>query len=499
MLSATKVVAQAGKPFAMDKPNSFILVCAIMLGVAGCVAIPPERDHLMSQDIAQAQLADDIKLATEGWPEAQWWTRYGDPQLNALIKQALINSPTLDVAAARIGSAQAAVAIKEAAQGLDASFKAEANRQRYSANGLFPAPIGGGYFSEESLQVQARYDFDWWGKHHAQIAVAVGQANARRAEYAQAEQSLAAAIAQSYFNLQSGWARLANLQKIAAAQRELAADKAKRIAHGLAALDEQYVIETRLSEVGRQTAQIEAQTVREREALRALIGADSHALADVKPLPLPDAPHAMPSKLGIELLARRPDLQAARWRLEASLGKIDVAKAAFYPDINLTGSFGLDAISLSRLLETASRTLFIGPALSLPLFNSKTLQGQLGVARNERNEMIADYNQSVLNAVREVAQAGASLQGIERETGQQADAVQSTNALLRIAQAKFKQGLTDRAKTLDAELAVLQQSDASLQLQNQLLLTEVALAKALGGGYRADPSDKNIAFIQPLK
>jgi multidrug efflux system outer membrane protein len=327
----------------------------------------------------------------------------------------------------------------------------------------------------------------------------VGEANARRADYAQAEQTLAAAIAHSYFNLQSGWARLANLQKIAATQREVVQDKTARVAHGIAAIDVQRLAETRLSELNRQVAQLDAQTVREREALRALLGAGGDALADLKPLPLPDAPHAMPSKLGIELLARRPDLQAARWRVEASLNRTEAARAAFYPDINLTGSFGLDAISLSHLLEAGSRTLFIGPTLSLPLFNSKTLKGQLGIARNERNELIADYNQSVFNAVRDVAQAGAGLQGIESEMQQQADAVQSTNALLHSAQAKFRQGLTDRGATLEAELASLRQNDASLQLQNQRLLAEVALVKALGGGYRIEPFNGKTAFIQTSK
>lgn len=498
---STQLPSQRRKTAAVHKANIFSIACAcaVMLGLAGCVAIPPDHEVSQQQDMARAQLAAGIKLAHDGWPDAQWWTRYDDAQLNRLIKQALMNSPTLEVAAARIGSAQAALKVNQAAQGLDVNFNAAANRQRYSGNGLFPPPIGGSYFNEETLQVQARYDFDWWGKHKSQIAAALGETNARRADYAQAEQTLAAAIAQSYFNLQSGWARLENMQKAAATQRELVADKARRIAHGIAAIDEQRTAETRLSESNRQVAQLDTQIAREREVLRALLGADSNALADLKPQPIPGVAHAMPSRLGMELLARRPDLQAARWRVEASLSRVEVTQAAFYPDIDLTGSFGLDSLSLNHLLTAASRSLFIGPTLSLPIFNSKNLQGRLGVARNERNELIADYNQTVFNAVAEVAQAGATLQGIESQMKQQADAVQSTNALLHTAQAKFKQGLADRAATLDAELAVLRQRDASLQLQNQQQLAEVSLAKALGGGYRMNPVDTRTALSQPSK
>lgn len=170
------------------------------------------------------QLAVGIKLTRDGWPDAQWWTEYGDPQLTRLIGQALTTSPTMEVAAARIGSARAALAGNVADQGLSVNVNGAEDRQRYSANGLFPAPIGGSYFNETTLQVQASYDVDWWGKHRAQIAAALGEVNARRADYAQAEQALAAAIAQHYFNLQSAWARLENMHKCASKQSAILAD-----------------------------------------------------------------------------------------------------------------------------------------------------------------------------------------------------------------------------------------------------------------------------------
>ncbi|HEV7618995.1 MAG TPA: efflux transporter outer membrane subunit [Burkholderiaceae bacterium] len=472
---------------------------ALMLVIAGCAGIPADRNILPQQDMARAQLTADIKLAHDGWPDRQWWAQYGDLQLNGLIEQALANSPTLEVAAARIGSARAVLAFNGADKGPNVNFNAAESRQRYSANGLFPAPIGGSYFNESTLQVQARYDFDWWGKHRAQIAAALGEVNARRADYAQAEQVLAAAITQSYFNLQSSWERLANMHKSVATQSELVADKVKRIAHGVAAIDEQRMAETELSYLNRQVAQLDAQIAAEREALRALLGADSNALADLKQQRIADIPHTLPSRLGMELLARRPDLQAARWRVEASLSRIEVAQAAFYPDINLTGSIGLDALSLNNLFSAGSRTLFIGPTLSLPLFDSKRLEALLGTARSERNEMIADYNQTIFNVVRDVAQQGAALQGIESQMKHQAGAMQASNELLRTAQAKFKQGLAERGTVLAAELALSKQRDAELQLENQQLIAEVSLIKALGGGYRTDPTGTDAALTQLSK
>ena len=482
----------------MRNSTTLALGClaAVLAGMPGCAQIPADHDTLPQQDLARAQLAADIKLARDGWPEPQWWRSYGDGQLNRLIAEALKDGPTLQAAAARIGSARAALDLDSADRGVNAVLNATTTRQRYSANGLLPAPIGGSYYTDSKLQASANYDFDWWGRHRSLIAAAVGEVNARRAEYAQSEQTLAAAVAQSYFNLQGAWTRLANLREIRAAQSELVADKVKRIANGLASIDEQRAAEADLTVLNRQYAALDAQIGREREALRALLGADSKALADLAPHPIPDTAHALPSALGIELLARRPDLQAARWRVEASLGRVEATQAAFYPDINLTGLFGFDALTLDKLLTAASRTPFIGPTLSLPLFDSGRLQARLGAARAERNELIADYNQSVFKAVRDVAQEAVALQGLEKQIREQAAATEATDALLRSAQARFRQGLADRSMVLAARLAVLKQQDATLDLKNQELLTEVALIKALGGGYRTEQAPAGTALSQ---
>ncbi|MFI4941336.1 MAG: TolC family protein, partial [Burkholderiales bacterium] len=183
-------------------PATALSTCALLLAMAGCAGIPAEHDVLPQQDMARAQLAANIKLAREGWPQAQWWTRYGDPQLNRLMAQALKDGPTLQAAAARIGSARAALQRDISEKGPNAGLNATTGRTLYSADGFYPPPIGGSYYNETTVTVSAQYDFDWWGKHRAMIGAALGEVNARRAEYAQAEQTLAAAVAQNYFTLQ---------------------------------------------------------------------------------------------------------------------------------------------------------------------------------------------------------------------------------------------------------------------------------------------------------
>ena len=462
---------------------------ALALGLAGCAHITPDMHPLAKRDANSAELSAGIKLAHEGWPEVQWWTVYQDPQLNALIKQALAAGPSLEVAAAQIGTARSALSRSAADLGVDVSAYANANRQRYSGTGLFPAPIGGAYFTDETLRLDVRYNFDWWGKNRAQVAAAVGELNAGRAAYADAEQALAAAITQSYFRLQGAWARLANTDQLAATQTALIQDKAKRIAHGLANADEQRAAESELSMIRKQQAQLRSDIAHEREALRALAGADNTALADLKPVALSATQTknaALPERLGIELLARRPDLQAARWKLEASLSTIDAAKAAFYPDVNLTGSIGLDTVKIENLLQAASRTVYFGPTLTLPLFDSKRLDAQLDSARTSRNERIAEYNRAIVEAIREVAQDAVQLQGIEQQIVQQSAATGTAQAQLASAQARMQRGLANNSSVLSARLALLEQQDADLYLQQVQLLAEVALTNALGGGYHEE-------------
>ncbi|MYM24877.1 efflux transporter outer membrane subunit [Duganella sp. FT135W] len=462
------------------------MVAAVALALAGCASVPPDSNALAKRDIAGAELSSSIKLANEGWPQAQWWTAYHDEQLNAIIKQALAGGPSLEVAAAHIGSARSSLSRSVADLGVDISAYANANRQRYSGTGLFPAPIGGAYFTDETLRLDLRYNFDWWGKNRAQVAAAVGELNAGRAAYAEAEQALAASIAQSYFRLQGAWARLANTEQLAATQDALVQDKAKRIARGLSNADEQRAAQSELNLMRKQQAQLKADIEHEREALRALAGADNTALADLKPVAVSPAPHALPARLGMELLGRRPDLQAARWKLEASISKIDAAKAAFYPDLNLNASIGLDTVKVENLLQAASRTVYLGPTLTLPLFDSKRLDAQLDGARTSRNERIAEYNQTIIEAVREVAQGGAQLQGIEQQIVQQSAATTLARAQLASAQSRMDHGLTNNSSVLNARLSLLKQQDADLYLQQVQLLAEVALTNALGGGYHEE-------------
>jgi multidrug efflux system outer membrane protein len=453
--------------------------------------VPLDASRAKGPDFSRAQHASAIALPAHDWPAEQWWRDYHDPQLDTLIARALRDAPTLDVAQARVAGAGAAVAAERASGGAQAGLDTGFNRQRYSSNGFFPPPIGGAFYNDASVQLRASYDVDWWGRHRQLIAAALGEEDARRAEAAQASQLLAASVAQSYLRLQMLWARQDNTRALAAVQRDLVAGRKARMAQGLATSDELRSAELDLASLEEQAQRLATEAAREREALRALIGGDADALgwlAHVRPTP-PGS--SVPRELGLELLARRPDLQAARRRVEAQLGRVAAAEAAFRPDINLAGAIGLDAISLGKLLRYPSRTLLLGATLDLPLFDSGRLNAELGMARSERDALLAEYNKAVLDAVGEVAREAATLQGIAKETDAHAAAARAGEALAANAEARLKRGLANRAAVLQARQAVLRQRDVELQLLDAQLQTQVALVKALGGGYHANPNSSH--------
>jgi multidrug efflux system outer membrane protein len=463
--------------------------------LAGCVHIPADTTRVPAPDFAQARVALAIKLPAGAWPAEQWWTAYRDPQLDALMARALSGSPTLAVAAARVASARAAAGQVRADTGLQVDAPMGVNRQRYSANGFFPPPLGGAYYNDFSVQAHATYDIDWWGKHRALVAAALGETEAAAAEGAQARQLLAAGVAQSYFRLQLLWARQDNVDALAAVQRDRVAGQEARLAHGLASQETLQGARLELGKRAEQSARFAADAARERETLRALVGIEHDGngkvaidrLARMLPVAGPDA---LPPVLGMELLARRPDLQAARWRVEALLGRVAAGEAAFRPDINIVAAAGLDAVSLGTLLRYPSRTLLGGAALDLPLFDNGRLGARLGAVRAGRDELLAEYNAAVVDAVRDVAREAATLQGIAAQQQAHAEALAASRALAEDAEARMRRGLAERSAVLQARQETLRQRDVDLQLLDARLQTQVALVEALGGGYRANDTTK---------
>ena len=203
-----------------------------------------------------------------------------------------------------------------------------------------------------------------------------------------------------------------------------------------------------------------------------------------KPLPAVDS--ALPDNLGLDLLARRPDIAARRWQVEAGLQNVNKARAQFYPDISLGAMAGLSSIDLDKLLTPGSRVAAIGPALHLPVFQLSGLHAAYGVSQAQLAAAAAAYDSAVVDAARDVATQALMLAQIDARRGARAQQVAAAQALQEAAAARVHRGISDDRSLLAAQAQVLQQRDAAVALHAQAISAELALIKALGGGYHID-------------
>jgi len=446
--------------------------------------IPPE----------QIRLADDIHLASEGWPSAQWWEHYHNPQLDTLINRALKQAPTLAIAREHVSQAHAQVELIRAGTDLQVSATAEADRERVSGHGFLSAyasqnpAIGafGPWYWTGLVGAGAHYDIDVWGKQRDLVWAALGEQNARRAEAAQAELEVATGVAQLYYQIQIVYASLDLLQQLRSVEVIELDTRAARHERGLEAVTQSAEARSQLLALDQQIASAHEQIVQTREALRAVLGAGPDDLPDITPVALPAPSVGLPSTLSFELLSRRPDLQAMRWLVEASFDRIDSAKAAFYPSFDITAFFGFNALRMRDLFTHSGQQINLIPGLTLPIFDGGRLNAGLHGARTASNTLIEQYNQAVLDAVRDVAQTGSQIDDLDHRAQLQRERIDAVRVASDSAEAQYQRGLADRTAAIQAKAPVIQGQLSLLQLNGDELEAEIALTRALGGGYRSD-------------
>lgn len=461
------------------------VIGAALLALAGCADM--QGIHPTAQLTEPAALGLGADAATLA-PAPQWWQGLGDAQLDGLVSQALAHNPSLQVAAARVAKARSAEQLAAAAALPQVSGALDLTRQAFSGNYIYPPPFGGSVQSLGNLQVSGGWELDFFGRNAAAVRAAVGQWRAAQAEADAARVLLATQVVRSYLQ----WARLGEQRRLAEralAQREqLLALARQRVQAGL---DSQLAV--RRSETGRaesrtQIAGLEQQIDASRRALAALLG-QPQLPTDVQPPRLAQLrPLALPTQLHADWLGRRADIVAARWRVEAARGEVDVARAQFYPNLNLAAFVGLQSIGFDKLLQGDSLQWGVGPALRLPIFEGGRLRANLGARSAEADAAIASYNAAVIEAMREVADQAQAVQATARQQREQAQALLAAEGAWDIANQRYQAGLDTYLDVLSAETAVLAQRSQQADLLAQALGSQVGVAQAMGGGWQAAPS-----------
>jgi NodT family efflux transporter outer membrane factor (OMF) lipoprotein len=273
------------------------------------------------------------------------------------------------------------------------------------------------------------------------------------------------------------------LQRSLAQREEILGLIRQRVAQGLDTTVELRQGEGAVPEIRAAIEAVDEQRELARHVLSALTAQEPNALSGWTPRLAKVSAVPLPAAIPADLLGRRADIAAARWRVEASTHDLQSAKAQFYPSINLLAFAGFSSIGLGNLLEAGSRQYGIGPAVRLPIFDAGRLRANYKGKAADVDNAVETYNAAVLEALREAADALSSVQSIERQQREQAQALASAESAYELARQRYRAGLGSYLSVLSAETNVLTQRRADNDLKARALDAQALLARALGGGY----------------
>ena len=449
------------------------------LFLAGCVSYSGITPHSSLTTSTDLTLAD---TATR-WPTERPWEILHDPVLSGLIEQALAGNPTIKVANARLAKVAAMAHAADAARYPSVGVSASMMPEHFTENGLYPPPYAGSIYSSNALMVNATYEFDFWGKNHDILAAALSQEKAARAEVQTARLLIETSVAKSYYTLANNMDQKAILEKLLAQREELFNISHQSLAAGLETRQGLQTTQQGIPAMKAVISYYDEQISLARNALAALIGKGPETTQQiVATLPL-NVAVAVPQSVPAGLIGRRADISAARWRVEAASRQIDAGKAEFYPDVNLSAFAGFSSLGFAHWLEGSSRDYGVGPAISLPIFDGGRLRANLSGKTAEYDMAVESYNQTLIEAVHDVADLLSSLKSLAIQQQQQNELLLSTESNYQIAQQRQKAGLADRVAVLSAETNLLTQQSLEIVLRARAVDLNINLVRALGGGF----------------
>jgi NodT family efflux transporter outer membrane factor (OMF) lipoprotein len=472
--------------------TTFVVAVAsmIVLALAGCAN--PAGIEPKATLAAPAALGADA-TSTVAPVAADWWTGFEDPFLADLIARATAGNPSLRVAAARAARAQANSAAARANEGPNVTGAIDLSRQRFTENGLYPPPFAGSTIDTANAQLNGSWEIDLFGRNRAALDAAIGAERAAVADADAARVMLAVNVARSYVQLARLLEQREVLQRALEQREEIFGLTRQRVDAGL-----DNAVELRQSEGLRPEARTQLETVNEqveltRHAIAALLGEPPQRFATLAPSLSTLHPVPIPEVVPADLVGRRADVLAARWRVEAAAGEVAAQRAQFYPNINLTGFIGLSSFGLDRLLRAGSEQFGVGPAIRLPIFDAGRLRAALRGRTADLDAAVESYNGTLVDAIRDVADQISSTRSVALQQAQQVQAQASAEAAFDLATQRYRAGLGTYLTVLNAESNVLVQRRLTTDLRARAIDSQMLLVRALGGGYVAPPESRSLA------
>jgi NodT family efflux transporter outer membrane factor (OMF) lipoprotein len=461
-----------------------LLLTNLVLG--GCVVTPPTTPR------ETPLKADGLGLSQVFAPEVAdtWWMAFDDSQLNALVDQALKGNPSLAAAMARVRAAQSELSAARAATYPQATFDGQEVRQRFPKNYNIPPPFAGTWqwFGTEGANLS--WSLDFFGKLDSQIARVRASARAAQLDATAARLMLAGSVAEAYVGLWRAYVLVDVAQDAVEQRTSILSLTQDLVQAGLDTLASEKEASALLALAREDLTQAMAARELATHQIAALIGRGANAY-DIRQPQLNAAALTLPAMLPADLLARRADVAAAQARVEAAFQSREIARKAYYPDINLIGLAGTAAIGFNNLFSLSSSQYGAGAAIHLPIFDAGELDAGYAGATASLDEAVSNYNTTVIAAVKDTADALTDLRSLENQAGDQKTALSDAQESFDFASERYRSGLLPQQTMLDAESLLLEARQQDAALAADTISARVTLLMAIGGGFKLDNSAGN--------
>lgn len=474
------------RPAPVVSRRAAVAAAVAAFALAGCANYFDLKDDKQIASTSQFEASQSLPAQGGQWPTLDWANQFGDPQLPKLIAEALEGNPSIAQAQARIAKASSYIETSKSALYPKVEGSYSWTRELYSANALFPPPYGGTWYSENNVLASASWDLDLWGKNRQKLGQAVSQEKAAEADMQQARVTLAASVARTYNSLAQQYALRDIAEREIKNRQSVGSITNDRVRAGLDTNVERQTSNGNIATSQSNLTELDGQITATRYELGALLGkGPDRGLQIAKPVFNPGGAVSLPDNVPADLIARRPDIVAARWQVEAAMHDIKEAKAEFFPDVNLAAGFGFDAFGWGRFLTSSSRQIQFGPAIHLPIFDAGALRSQLKGRFADFDLDVANYNQTLINALSDVATQISSIRSLDNQTGDAQRALDASTKAYELAVIRYKAGLSPQLQVLTADQNRLAAEQTVTNLKMRRRDLQIALIKALGGGFDA--------------
>ncbi|CAM3040518.1 RND transporter [Pseudomonas floridensis] len=471
------------------KPLGLLALSFVISGCIGTGGIGPKGQALSADSLATDTAIQRAALSAH-WPAEHWWRVYNDPQLDHWIELALLGSPSLAMAAARVREARAMAGLAESAESLQAQGTASLARHDWPNDQFYgPGALADTRTWDNNASLGLSYPLDIWGRELNASEQALDIAHMSAAEQRQAQLELQENIVRAYIRLSLDFARLDIAEATLAQQQQMLDLAQRRLKGGLGTHFEVSQAQAPLPESHRQIDELEEAIALGRNQLAALAGKGPGEGATLqRPSLTLNTELKLPSVLPAQLLGQRPDVVASQWRVAAQARGIDVAHANFYPNVDLVASLGYMATGggMLEFLTGSKLSYKAGPAISLPIFDGGRLRAELGKAAAGYDQAVAHYNQTLVMALKSVSDQLIRRASLDKQQVYAAESVASARKTYDIALIAYQRGLTDYLNVLNAQTLLFRQQQVQQQVEAARLTAYAGLVVALGGGLSAD-------------